>query len=251
MTAQPDSWPTFRRAIVTGAARGLGAGLATTFVASGHEVLLVDVDEEVRARAEQLGEAAGAMMADLVDATAADEVIAAAVDRWGGCDVLVNNAAWSLHRSFLDITPAEFDRLIAVNQRAPFLLAQRFAALPATGDRLVVNISSVNAVSGNRNLVAYAGSKGALEAMTRAMAVELAPLGIRVNAIRPGAIDSPALHDTIAKGLLDPEEYWREFPIGEPTRPEDIAAVVLLLLGPAARTITGAVWTIDGGFTAH
>jgi 3-oxoacyl-[acyl-carrier protein] reductase len=251
MTVLPNTWPKTRRAIITGAAGGLGAGIATTFVASGHEVLLVDVDAGVVARADELGEAATAIEADLVDVHAADEVIAAAVDRWGGCDVLVNNAAWSLHRSFLDITAAEFDRLIAVNQRAPFLLAQRFAALPGTGDRLVVNISSVNAVSGNRNLVAYAGSKGALEAMTRAMAVELAPHGIRVNAIRPGAIDSPALHDTIAKGLLDPEEYWREFPIGEPTQPEDIAAVVMVLLGPAARTITGAVWTIDGGFTAH
>jgi NAD(P)-dependent dehydrogenase (short-subunit alcohol dehydrogenase family) len=251
MTHGQDVWPTTRKAIVTGAAGGLGAGLAATFVASGHEVLLVDIDEGVTQRAGELGGAASALVADLAEPKAADEVVAAAVDRWGGCDVLVNNAAWSLHRRFLDVTAAEFDRLVAVNQRAPFLLAQRFADLPSVSDRLVVNISSVNAVSGNRNLVAYAGSKGALEAMTRAMAVELAPLGIRVNAVRPGAIDSPALHETIADGLLDPEAYWREFPIPEPTQPADIAAVVMLLLAPAARTVTGAVWTIDGGFTAH
>ncbi len=251
MTTRQDPWPTKRRAIITGAAGGLGAGMAATFVASGHEVLLVDIDERVTKEADALGDAATAVVTDLADAASADEVISAAVDRWRHCDVLINNAAWSLHRPFADVTSVEFDRLVAVNQRAPFLLTQRFAALPPTTDRVVVNISSVNAVSGNKNLVAYAGTKGGLEAMTRAMAVELAPLGIRVNAVRPGAIDSPALHETIAAGLLDPAAYWREFPISQPTQPADIAAVVILLLSAQARTITGAVWTIDGGFTAH
>ena len=173
-----------------------------------------------------------------------------AVERWGYFDLLVNNAAWSLHRPFLDVTPAEFDRLVAVNQRAPFLLTQCFAGPAASGDRLVVNISSVNAVSGNRNLVAYAGTKGALEAMTRAMAVELAP-AVRVNAIRPGSIDTAALHDAIANGQVDPDEHWRDFPIPQATQPADLAAILMVLLSPAARTITGTTWTVDGGYTAH
>ena len=129
MTTRQDPWPTKRRAIITGAAGGLGAGLAATFVASGHEVLLVDIDERVTKEADALGDAATAVVTDLADAASADEVIGAAVDRWRHCDVLVNNAAWSLHRPFADVTSAEFDRLVAVNQRAPFLLTQRFAAL--------------------------------------------------------------------------------------------------------------------------
>lgn len=249
MTSAP--WPIHRRAVITGAAGGLGGGLASAFVAAGHEVLLVDVDDQVDGTAKALGDAATAVVADLADPTAAEEIFAAAALRWDTCDVLINNAAWSFHRAFADVTVSEFDRVVAINQRAPFLLAQRFAQLPGTSDRLIVNISSVNAVSGNRNLVAYAGSKGALEAMTRAMAVELSPLGIRVNAVRPGVIDSPALHDTIAAGLIDPGSYWTDFLVPEPTRPADLAAIVLLFVGPEARTLTGSTWTVDGGFTAH
>jgi NAD(P)-dependent dehydrogenase (short-subunit alcohol dehydrogenase family) len=250
ISAHQDDWPATRRAIVTGAARGLGAAVATTLVASGHEVVLVDVEDHVAQLADELGTAATAVVADLADVGTASAVFEVAIERWGYCDLLVNNAAWSLHCPFLDVTPVQFDRLVAINQRAPFLLTQRFARLAASGDRLVVNISSVNAVSGNPNLVAYAGTKGALEAMTRALAVELAP-AVRVNAIRPGSIDTAALHDAIDKAQLDPDAYWRDFPIPEPTQPADLAAILMVLLSPAARTITGTTWTVDGGFTAH
>ena len=151
---------------------------------------------------------------------------------------------------------SEIDKLIFINQRAPLLLTKQFDLAVAKQDqllrdRLVVMVSSVNAVVGNPNLVAYAGTKGALEAMTRALAVELAPIGIRVNAIRPGVINSPAFHDNIASKMLDAKSYWSDFLIKEPTEPDALAEIVIMMASSACRTLTGTVWAIDGGYTSH
>ena len=190
------------------------------------------------------------MVADLADVDTAGAVFDAAVERWGYCDLLVNNAAWSLHRPFLDVTPAEFDRLIAINQRAPFLLTQRFAELAASGRPAC-----------HQHLQRQRGERQPQPRRVRRD--EGRPGGddqghggrdspaVRVNAIRPGSIDTAALHDAIANGQVDPDEHWRDYPIPQATQPADLAAILMVLLSPAARTITGATWTVDGGYTAH
>ena len=178
----------------------------------------------------------------------------AAVACLGGCDTLIHNAAWSMHSYLEETKPDDLDRLIAVNQRAPFLLTQAFVraldqlTVPPD-DPCIVNISSTNAVSGHVRLVAYAGTKGALESMTRALAVELAPRGIRVNAVRPGPIDTAQFRQ--ASKEYDMEAYWKDYLVKSTIPPADVAEVVAFLCGPAARHITGSVWPIDGGVGAH
>jgi NAD(P)-dependent dehydrogenase (short-subunit alcohol dehydrogenase family) len=245
-----------RRVIVTGAASGLGLAVATRFQSEGAKVLLVDVSPEVELRARQLGERCRGLVCDLADAGCGETVLAAAVDAFGGCDTLINNAAWSHHVPFLDLKVEAFDRLVAINQRAPFLLTQAFARRLASAqtkpeDPCVIHITSVNAISGNPNLTAYAGTKGALESMTRAMAVELAPYGIRVNAVRPGAIDTQNYQDATARKDWDLVSFWNNFLIKHPIPAEEIADAVAFLCGPAGRSTTGSIWTIDGGYSAH
>ncbi len=244
-----------RTVIVTGAAEGLGAAIASTFAADGARVLLVDIAPSVMARARALPDGCWGMVYDLANESCGEVVLDEAERRLGGCDTLINNAAWSYHCPLAAMTPADFDRLIAINQRAPFLLSQAFAREIVRSDSrptdpCIVNVSSVNAISGNTNLAAYAGTKGAIEAMTRALAVELAPRGIRVNAIRPGVIETENARSVIAR-REDPDAYWNDFLVKVATKPTDLANVVGWLCSPAAATITGAIWTIDGGYSAH
>ena len=243
-----------RKVVVTGAAGDLGAAIAAKFIGQGSAVLLVDIRPEVESRAAKLDPNAQSLICDLTQNDCGERVLAAAVARLGGCDILIHNAAWSLHRLLEDTHVDELDRLIAVNQRAPFLLTQAFVrtldqlASPPD-DPCIVHISSTNAVSGHARLVAYAGTKGALESMTRALAVELAPRGIRVNAVRPGPIDTDQFRQ--ASKTYDLEAYWRDYLVKRTIPPADVAEVVAFLCGPAARHITGSVWPIDGGVGAH
>ena len=170
-----------RAAIVTGAGNGLGLAIARKFAASDSRVLLVDRDPVVR---DHIGQddlpegVAFALVQELAAREAARAIFEQAFSLLGRVDTLINNAAWSLHRALLDTTPEEFDQLVAVNQRAPFFLPQQFLKSVHRSpnkpkDPVIVNIASVNALAGNPNLVTYAGTKGALVAMTRAMAVEM------------------------------------------------------------------------------
>jgi NAD(P)-dependent dehydrogenase (short-subunit alcohol dehydrogenase family) len=248
--------PTQRKVVVTGAARGLGRAIAMRFVADGAKVLLVDLDPTVKKVATRLSKQCYGMEYDLTHPDCGDRILAEAQACLGGCDTLINNAAWSLFCPLTKVVVEDFDRLVAINQRAPFLLTQAFARLldharKKTHDPCVVHISSVNATSGNVNFIAYAGTKGALESMTRAMAVELAPKGIRVNAVRPGLMGTENARSFFESGALDPEKFWEQYLIRYPTPPGDVADIVAFLCGKSARTITGTVWAADGGYEAH
>lgn len=243
-----------RKVIVTGAAGDLGAAIAAKFIAAGADVLMVDIRPEVEVRAARLSSHAHSFIQDLAQTDCGERVLAAAVARLGGCDTLIHNAAWSMHSYLEETKPADLDRLIAVNQRAPFLLTQAFVRAldqrtSPLDDPCIVNISSTNAVSGHVRLVAYAGTKGALESMTRALAVELAPRGIRVNAVRPGPIDTDQFRQ--ASKEYDMESYWKDYLVKSTIPPADVAEVVAFLCGPSARHITGSVWPIDGGVGAR
>jgi NAD(P)-dependent dehydrogenase (short-subunit alcohol dehydrogenase family) len=258
MSAEPVSTSIEgRRIIVTGAGNGLGLAIAQRLARGGAKLLLADRDPVVldRAHTEEFPKGSvRAIVKDLAHADAAPVVFDAALAALGSVDALINNAAWSLHKPILEMTVAEFDELIAANQRAPYFLAQEFYRHVSQGatkprDPAIVNIGSVNALVGNPNLIAYTGTKGALVSMTRSMAVEM--MGVRVNCINPGLIDTPMARKVFEDGALDPTTIFDKYLIQRMAKMEEIAELVAYLLSPAAAYITGANWTIDGGYTVR
>jgi NAD(P)-dependent dehydrogenase (short-subunit alcohol dehydrogenase family) len=241
-----------RTVIVTGAGNGLGLAIARRFVEGGARVLLVDQDPIVLGRVEEGKQnSMFAMVKNLAEPDAAAEVFQHAKDSLGSIDALINNAAWSFHKPMLDVTREEFDRIVAINQRAPFFLAQEFLKqLKQAEDPAIVNIGSVNALLGNPNLVPYAGTKGAVVAMTRAMAVEMASSNVRVNSICPGAVHTFVTQQLIASGVIEPAKLFQKYLIKRFATCEEIAELVAYLCSDAARYVTGANWEIDGGYSA-
>ncbi len=241
-----------RTVIVTGAGNGLGLAIARRFAEGGARILLVDQDPVVLTRVEEGKQnSMFAMVKDLAEPDAAAEVFRHAKDNIGSIDALINNAAWSFHKPTLEVTTAEFDRLVAINQRAPFFLAQEFLKqLKQAEDPAIVNIGSVNALVGNPNLVPYAGTKGAIVAMTRAMAVEMASSKVRVNSICPGAVHTFVTQQLISGGVIEPEKLFQKYLIKRFATCEEIAELVAYLCSDAALYVTGANWEIDGGYTA-
>ena len=241
-----------RRILVTGAANGLGFGIAKTLAAAGALLVLADVDAKVKERAHEseFGGRAIALLQDLAEPDAAEQLISESVRLVGSLNGLVNCAAWSFHKPASETTVQEFDRVVAINQRTPYFLACRFAAqLNLEGDdACVVNIASVNALVGNPNLIAYAGTKGALAAMTRGMAVEFAP-HVRVVAISPGSVRTHVTNQLIESGQINPRALLDKALIKRFITVEEIGELVSFLFSPAARSVTGANWVFDGGYT--
>ena len=243
-----------RRILVTGAANGLGLGIARTLGGAGARLVLADVDVKVQERAAEpdFGGRAIALVRDLAEPDAPHRLIEHSILALGSLNGLVNCAAWSFHKPAIETTIAEFDRVVAINQRAPYFLACEFARQLTEDERdaCIVNIASVNALVGNPNLVAYAGTKGALAAMTRALAVELAPR-VRVVAISPGSVRTHVTEQLIQSGQIDPEAILDTALIKRFIAVEEIGELVSFLFSPAARSVTGANWVIDGGYTTQ
>ncbi len=238
--------------IVTGAGSGIGAAAARQLGAAGARVVLVgrrpDPLDEVAGEIRSAGGDALCLPADLADPGSPQHVAAACLDHYGRIDGLVNNAAVVRHKPLGDWDVAGFDEHVATNVRAPFFLIQ--AALPAlreSGVRAVVNISSSSGTLHRVGQSVYAMTKSALDYLTRTLAGELAPLGVRVNGIAPGPIDTP-IHATWADDL-DEAYRWLggQVPLGRIGTPDEVALWILLLLSPAAAFLTGAVIPLDGG----
>jgi NAD(P)-dependent dehydrogenase (short-subunit alcohol dehydrogenase family) len=241
-----------RVAIVTGAASGIGAAVARALASEGARVALVDRDGEgaqrVASAIETLGRGdAFAVRADVTEAADVDAAFTEVDERCGRLDILVNSAGIFELAELTELPLERWQRILDVNLTAPMLLSQR-AVRAMSGGGAIVNISSIAATLGAAGSAAYCASKGGLEALTRALAVELAPRGVRVNAVAPHAIDTP-----MTSGLRGTEIGARALagiPAGRFGAADEVAAAVLFLSGPRAAFVTGATLAVNGGASA-
>jgi NAD(P)-dependent dehydrogenase (short-subunit alcohol dehydrogenase family) len=236
-----------RRVVVTGGAQGIGRAIVSRFLADGATVCVVDRIAGQAWPAEQ----PHFLACDLADPVALARAARAILDQ-GPVDVLVHNAAVSLGGSVLDTDPAAWQQTLAVNLTAPFLLTQAVAGAWVAGDRkgTVVLVSSINGFMAERDALSYVATKHGLVGMTRSMAVDLAPYGVRVNAVAPGPVrvdrnaaifDDPAYAADIQQGV----------PLGRAGRSEEVAQVVFALAEDSFSFVTGTVVAVDGGFGAY
>ena len=237
-----------RTALVTGASRGIGAATARALDRAGVRVALVARNgDDLTAVAADLHHDPLIMVGDLGDAEAPARVAREALDVLGGIDVLVNNAAVAARLATVDMDAALIDELLAINVRAPLLLiAAVVPAMIGRGRGSIINLSSVSGLVGTPRRAAYAASKGALDAATRSLAMELGPSGIRVNSVAPGVVDTAlwAKNKAIA-GVI--ETIDGQTPLRRWATPEDIADVIVFLASDAARFVTGETISADGG----
>jgi 3-oxoacyl-[acyl-carrier protein] reductase len=242
-------------AVVTGAGSGFGAGIARLFAAEGGRVVLADINGEaaaaVAAEIDRAGGAAVSLKADVTRRADVAAMMRVALDAYGHLDVLVNNAGVA-HRNkpMTEVTEEEFDHIYAVNVKAIYLAAlEAIPLLRAQGGGCIINTSSTAAIRPRPGLTIYNSSKGAVNVLTKSMAVELAPDRIRVNAICP-VIGETALMETFM-GVPDTPENRQKFeatiPLGRFSTPKDIAQAAAFLASDAAAFLTGVTLEVDGG----
>jgi NAD(P)-dependent dehydrogenase (short-subunit alcohol dehydrogenase family) len=237
-------------AIVTGGGSGLGFAIAKKFVQNNIRTIIIGRDQQKLDCAKQsLGEQGEAIRQNLNELKGIPELVAEIMRRFGQIDILVNNAGINLKKDFTEVTDEEFEKIQRTNVASVFALSREVVKciVEKHRDGSIINISSMASQYGLPKVIAYTASKSAIEGMTRAMAVELAPLGIRVNCIAPGFIAT----DMSAKALNDDAERMQKVisrtPMSKLGEPEDVAAAALFLASDAAKFITGVVLPVDGG----
>lgn len=240
-------------ALVTGSSSGIGAAIAVQCARAGARVAVnyranEDGARETARLVAEGGPEAIVIQADVGIAADVDRMFREVDARFERLDILVNNAGLTLKTPLLRTTEDEFDRLIATNLKGAFLCANRAAERMADSGGAILNISSVHAARTTYTFGAYAASKGGLEALTRAQAVEFGLHGIRVNALRVGAVSVG--RDPVTPGNEEHDAYISRLPVGRPGQPDDIARLAVFLCSPEAGFITGAVIDIDGGASA-
>ncbi|MBU8538167.1 SDR family NAD(P)-dependent oxidoreductase [Falsiroseomonas tokyonensis] len=245
--------PTFRldglRALVTGASKGIGRAGAVALAAAGAEVVLaarsLDELEETAAALRAAGHAARALPLDVTDRAA----VRALVDSAGPFDILLNNAGTNIREPFLEVPDSSVDRLLDLNIRAMFTVAQAVAQGMVAKGRggAIINLSSVNGHVAGANRTVYTATKHAIEGLTKAMAFELGPKGIRVNAVAPGFVETPLTQAFLADEKIRTSQI-RRMPLGRIMTVEDIMGAIVFLASPASAMVTGTSLVIDGGF---
>ncbi|MFC0450540.1 SDR family NAD(P)-dependent oxidoreductase [Rhodococcus jostii] len=238
-------------AVVTGAGHGLGAAIARQLHDRGYRVMVADIDEaaakETAAELDASGNSAVAAPLDVRKKTDFESLRDQVVDLWGGADVLVNNAGRSQTGSLMDIAPEEFSDIVEINLNGAFLGCQVFGRYFAQrGYGRIVNIASLAGQNGGTATGAhYAAAKGGVGTLTKVFARELAASGVTVNAVSPGPLDLPVVRETVPADKL--AAILTTIPVGTLGSPDFIAETVALLASPAAASVTGACWDINGG----
>lgn len=252
-----------RTAVVTGGSDGIGLAIASAFVRNGADVLIIGRREERLEEARALLESTGSrrvhcIAADLSDPPAIDRAASVILDAFPQIDVLVNNAGAASFAPFETVGAHELDALIALNVKAPYLLSQRLVAALEPRRGSIINLSSYfsHRMIPGRPSTAYSLTKGAVDSFTRALACELGPRGVRVNAIAPGTVDTQLVRSALERMQPDARRRFEEsipaiYPLGHIGKPEDIAAMAVHLASDDARWVTGAVFNVDGGLTTN
>jgi glucose 1-dehydrogenase len=238
-----------RVVVITGGAQGIGAACARYLVRDGARVALWDVaDAAGQALAAELGDSAAYLRCNVAAKAEVDAALAATLARFGAVHGLVNNAGIFKAAAFLDITEADWDAVIAVNVKGSFLVGQAVAReLAKAGGGAIVNMSSVNGTLAIPSIASYNASKGAINQLTRVMALALADQGVRVNAVAPGTIATELARSAVLTSDEAKQRIMSRTPMKRLGEPAEIASVVAFLLSDAASYMTGEIVVVDGG----
>lgn len=238
-----------KRVLITGGASGIGAATAARFLEEGAVVCVLDRDAEGLQKIQrELPDLMGTLHADVSNLKQVQAAFAEAIRIMGGVDVLVNNAGISIRHNFLDITPEEWEKVMAVNLTGVFYVAQTAARhMLERGSGVILQTASTNGVMGYPFYADYNASKAGVIELTKSMALELAPQ-VRVCAVAPGYVLTPMQRAEYTDAML--EEVNRKIPLRRHAQPEEIAALFAFLASDDAQNITGQVYTCDGGETA-
>ncbi len=240
-----------KTAIVTGAAKGIGYGIALALAQEKANVVLADLDEAANYNSaigieEKTGSKTFAVKCDVSKKEDIDALVNAAVEKFGGIDILVNNAGIFPFKPFLELTEQDWDKVLDVNLKSAFLLSQATVKVMKEGGK-IVDISSIASLVGFEGLTHYCASKGGMNGFIRALALELASKKINVNAVAPGAIQTPGASGVMSDEALS--QTIKSIPWQRVGQPTDIANAVVFLASSGADYITGQVLVVDGGWT--
>jgi len=241
--------PKTKLAIVTGGASGLGLATTKKFTEEGIRTIIIGRDEgKLAAAAQQFGELCSYKQYDLADTRGIARLVAEIENEYGSPDILVNNAGINLKKAFTEVTDEEFMQVIQTNLCAVFSLSREVVkSMLKAGSGSIVNISSMAAQYGIPYVIAYTASKTAIEGMTRAMATELSPQGIRVNCVAPGFIKTEMSAKALDNDPARKQKVMGRTPMGKLGEPADIADAVYYLATDNAKYVTGVILQVDGG----